>query len=96
MDDREPRKLGDPNYVLGDFKNELSDGGLKWLASVLGLLSAAALLAQFFGWWSLTIAWPIHLEGSAATALVIASFGFWSVLAVINWLAWFRSRSGVG
>ena len=81
----EPRKFGDPNYNLADFKRELTAGRLRWVATVLAVVNLGAVI-----WFSIdpkqAIAYfPIRIQGMTVTIVLYATLVLWSALAAINW-----------
>lgn len=84
-------QLGNPDYNLATFARDLSDGQLRWLASVLAVGSIVLLVWALLDP-ALEIFWPIHLRGSM---LIWSNAGLailWTAAAVINWMNWWKTR----
>ncbi len=74
---RQPQ-FGDPDYNLAAFRRDLFGGRLRWLATVLAVLSAALIVCVFSGLLPPDLQWFIHATGTVAKAIVIGAFVFWS------------------
>lgn len=76
-----------------EFRRQLTGGGLRWVATVLAVLSPVALaLVLADEEWRAYV--PIPISGPAAVWIVAGATVVWGVLAVVNWRNWLRRRGG--
>jgi hypothetical protein len=90
--DSEHKDVSDPSYGLSDLRDQLTGGGLRWLASVLGAASLGLLGYLISEGEKAKLDFPFRIEGSAALWTVGLALAFWVVIAVINWSSWFRKK----
>jgi hypothetical protein len=95
MNDSEHKDIRDPSYCAADFRVQLSGGRLRWLATILAILSVglfAYLLSE--GEQARLDFQALHLRGRAAVCTVAVAFAIWATIALTNWRAWLRKKKG--
>jgi hypothetical protein len=94
--DSEQKDVFDPSYGAADFPTQLSGGKLRWLASILAVASLGLFGFLLTEEKEAELDFPFHLKGRAAFCAVGIGFAVWFVIAVINWVSWFKKNRRVG
>ena len=93
----EHEDISDPSHGVADFRVQLSGGRLRWLASVLAVVSIgffAYLLTE--GEKAEIDLRGFHITGHAALWTIGIAFVIWAVIAIMNWKARSGKKKGAG
>jgi hypothetical protein len=88
----EEKRLTDPTYNAADFKVQVAGGGLRWIASILTMVSAGLFLFLAFDDKEPELDFPVHLKGRAVLWVVGSAVAVWLLLAIVNWASWLKSK----
>lgn len=95
QENKNPRKpqLGDPDYDLRSFGNELTGGGLRWVATILVLATLGFIiyLATNYGW-AASVQGPLPIQGGGLYTVLCIVLLIWVGLGIVNWRNWSRSH----
>jgi|GEM_PF-5823689 len=92
----EKKHLSDPTYDAADFVVQLTGGSLRWLASILAVLSLGLFVFLIFNGKEPEIYYPVHLKGKVVLWMVVLSFAVWLLLSIWNWRSWLKSKRTKG
>lgn len=92
--DPQPPLDNDPAAVLLAFTREMFCGGLRWLATVFAIGGVILLGGMYADIVPVETYWPVRTRGTTAAVLAVFLFGFWTVVAVVNWCCYAKRRRG--
>ncbi len=93
--DPENKDILDPSFNFSDFLIQTTGGRLRWLATIIGMISIGFFVYLICTDKSGAIYFPFHIEGDAAFWMIGIATIVWVALAIINWIAWFRKRNNI-
>jgi membrane protein implicated in regulation of membrane protease activity len=95
MKDSEHKDLSDPSYSFSDFRVQLTGGRLRWFATILAVASVGLFVYLLTMGDKAELDFPVLVTGQAALWSVGIVFAVWTVIAIVNWRAWFRKKRAV-
>lgn len=84
----------DPSFNAADFKTQVLGGSLRWLATVLTVASLGLLAYFLISKEQPQLDFPIHLSGVIVYWFVGSFVLIWLLLAIKNWISWFKKKRG--
>ena len=89
----EHKDLSDPTFGLADYRAQLIGGRMRWLATVLAIVSIGLLIDIFSEGDKAEFYFPIHVKGRAALWRIGIAFVIWSAIAIVNWKNWLKRKN---